>query len=130
MISKPCLVVSIQNQLTLCIGTVIVRQIPVARKLKLLFGDCADARNKIAESFWKQNYADAVHVLWISSSINKKIRKLQIARRTSSCIFLTRPSEFLLAFGERANTFCTAVVYKVVRYLLNDSLIFLMEIYA
>ena len=43
MISKaePILVVSIQNQLTLCIGTVIVRQIPVARKLKLLFGDCA-----------------------------------------------------------------------------------------
>ena len=52
MISKaePCLVVSIQNQLTLCIGTVIVQQIPVARKLKLLFGDCTDARNKIAES--------------------------------------------------------------------------------
>ena len=50
MISKaePCLVASIQNQLTLCIGTVIVRQIP--RKLKLLFDDCADARNKIAES--------------------------------------------------------------------------------
>ena len=47
--AKPCLVVSIQNQLTLCIGTVIVRQIPVARKLKLLFGDCADARNKIAD---------------------------------------------------------------------------------
>ena len=38
------------NQLTLCIGTAIVRQIPVARKLKLLFDDCADARNKIAES--------------------------------------------------------------------------------
>ena len=53
MISKaePCLVVSIQNQLTLFIGTMIVRQIPVAQKLKLLFGDCADARNKIAESF-------------------------------------------------------------------------------
>ena len=53
MISKtePCLVVSIQNQLTLCIGTVIVRQIPVAQKLKLLFGDYA------------------VHVLWISSSL-------------------------------------------------------------
>ena len=65
MISKaePCLVVSIQNQLTLCIGTVIVRQIPVARELKLLFGDCADTRNKIADSFCKQNYADAVHVL-------------------------------------------------------------------
>ena len=30
--------------------TVIVRQIPIARKLKLLFADCADARNKIAES--------------------------------------------------------------------------------
>ena len=32
MISKaePCLVVLIQNQVTLCIGTVIVRQIPVA----------------------------------------------------------------------------------------------------
>ena len=71
MISKaePCLVVSIQNQLTLCIGTVIVQQIPVARKLKLLFGNCADARNKIAESFWKQNYTKAVHVLWILSSI-------------------------------------------------------------
>ena len=43
MISKAeqCLVVSIQNQLTLCIGTVIVRQTSVARKLKLLFGDCA-----------------------------------------------------------------------------------------
>ena len=39
-----------KNQLTICIGTVIVRQIPVARKLKILFGDCADARNKIAES--------------------------------------------------------------------------------
>ena len=53
MISKaePCLIVSIQNQLTLFIGTAIVRQIPVARKLNLLFGDCADARNKIAESF-------------------------------------------------------------------------------
>ena len=52
MISKaePCLVVSIQNQLTLSIGTVIVRQIPVARKLKLLFGDCADMRNKIIRS--------------------------------------------------------------------------------
>ena len=52
MISKaePCLVVSIQNQLTHYIGTVIVWQIPVARKLKLLFGDCADMRNKIAES--------------------------------------------------------------------------------
>ena len=49
--------------------TAIVRQIPVARKLKLLFGDCADARNKIAESLWKQNYADAVHVLRISSSL-------------------------------------------------------------
>ena len=49
--AEPCLVVSIQNQLTLGIGTVIVLQIPVARKLKLLFGDCADARNKIAESF-------------------------------------------------------------------------------
>ena len=71
MISKaePCSVVAIQNQLTLCIGTAIVRQIPVARKLKLLFGDCADARNKIGEIFWKQNYADAVHVLWISSSL-------------------------------------------------------------
>ena len=45
-----CYVVSVQNQLTLRIATVIVRQIPVARKLKLLFGDCADARNKIAES--------------------------------------------------------------------------------
>ena len=35
MISKvePCLVVLIQNLLTLCIGTVIVRQIPVAWKL-------------------------------------------------------------------------------------------------
>ena len=53
MISKvePCLVVSIQNQLTLCIGTVIIWQIPVARKLKLLFGDCADVRNMIAECF-------------------------------------------------------------------------------
>ena len=63
MISKvePCLVVSIQNQLTLIIGTVIVRQIPVIRKLKLLFGNCAGARNKIAESLWKQNYADAVN---------------------------------------------------------------------
>ena len=52
MISKaePCLVISIQNQLTLCIGTVIVRQISVSQKLKLLFGYCADARNKIAES--------------------------------------------------------------------------------
>ena len=47
--AEPCLVVSIQNQLTLCIETMIVRQIPVARKLKLLFGDCADTRNKIAE---------------------------------------------------------------------------------
>ena len=53
MISKaePCLVVSIQNQVTLCIGTVIIRQILVAWKLKLLFGDCIDARNKTAESF-------------------------------------------------------------------------------
>ena len=66
--AEPCLVVSIQNQLTLWIGTVIVQQIPVARKLKLLFGDCEDAQNKI-ESFWKQNYTDAVHVLWISSSL-------------------------------------------------------------
>ena len=49
--AESCLLVSIQNQLTLCIGTVIVRQIPVARKLKLLFGD------------------SAVHVLWISSSL-------------------------------------------------------------
>ena len=45
--AEPCLVVLIENQLTLCIGTVIVRQIPAAQKLKLLFGDCADARNKI-----------------------------------------------------------------------------------
>ena len=52
MISKtePCLVVSNLNQLTLCIGTVIDRQILVARKLKLLFGKCTHARNKIAES--------------------------------------------------------------------------------
>ena len=61
--AESCLVVSIQNQATLCIGTVIVLQILVARKLKLLFGDCADTRNKIAESFLIQNYADAVHVL-------------------------------------------------------------------
>ena len=47
------LIVSIQNQLTLCIGTMIVRQIPVERKLKLLFGDCADARNKIAERIFE-----------------------------------------------------------------------------
>ena len=69
MISKaePCLVVSIQNQLTPCIGTMIVRQILVARKLKVLFGDCADVQNKIAESLWKQNYADVL--LWISSSL-------------------------------------------------------------
>ena len=33
---EPCLVVSIQNQVTLCVGTVIVRQIPVARKLKTI----------------------------------------------------------------------------------------------
>ena len=39
--AEPCLVVSIQNQLTLCIGTVIVGQILVGQKLKLLFGDCA-----------------------------------------------------------------------------------------
>ena len=39
--AEPCLVVSIQNQLTLCIGTMIVRQIQVARKPVLLFGDCA-----------------------------------------------------------------------------------------
>ena len=41
MISKvePCLVVSIQNQLTLGIATVIVQQIPVAWKLTLLFGE-------------------------------------------------------------------------------------------
>ena len=64
--AEPCLVVSILNQLTLCIGTVIVLQIPVAQKLKLLFGDCANAQNNI-ESFLKQNYA--VHVLWISSSL-------------------------------------------------------------
>ena len=65
MISKaePCLVVSIQNQLTFCIGTVIVQQIPVARKLKLLFGDHTDTWTKIAESFWKQNYADTVHIV-------------------------------------------------------------------
>ena len=37
---EPYLVLSIQTQLTLCIGTVIVRKIPLARKLKLLFGDC------------------------------------------------------------------------------------------
>ena len=37
------------------IGTVIVRHIPVAQKLKLSFGDCADARNKMAENFFKQN---------------------------------------------------------------------------
>ena len=52
--AEPCLVVSIQNQLTLCIANMIVWQIPVARKLKLLFADCAHTRNKIA---------DAVHVL-------------------------------------------------------------------
>ena len=72
MISKaePCLADSIQNQLTLGMATVIVRQILVARKLKLLFGDCADARNNIAESLWKQNQAGAVHVLlWILSSL-------------------------------------------------------------
>ena len=41
MISKavPCLVVSIQDQQTLSIAAVIVRQIPLAQKLKLLFGD-------------------------------------------------------------------------------------------
>ena len=39
--AEPCSVVSIQNQLTLCIGTVIIQQIPVPRKLKLLFDDCA-----------------------------------------------------------------------------------------
>ena len=41
MISKavPCLVVSIQDQQTLCIAAVIVRQIPVTWKVKLLFGD-------------------------------------------------------------------------------------------
>ena len=58
----------LSSQLTLGIN-VIVLQIPVARKLKLLFGDCADAQNKIPESVWKQNYADAVHVLWILSSL-------------------------------------------------------------
>ena len=65
--AEPCLVDSIQNQLTLGIATMIVQQILVARKQ--FFGDCADMRNKIAESLWKQNYADAVHVLWISSSL-------------------------------------------------------------
>ena len=38
------------------------------------------------------------------------MRKIQIARQTSSCIFLTRRSKFLLEFGERASTFRTAAV--------------------
>ena len=46
MISKtePCLVlvVSIQNQMTLGMASMIVWKIPVAWKLKLLFGNCAD----------------------------------------------------------------------------------------
>ena len=55
MISKaePCLVVSIQNQLTLCIGTVIVRQIPVARKLILLSGCTCIVNFVIMNSLFK-----------------------------------------------------------------------------
>ena len=48
--AEPCLVVSIQKQFGYGIATAIVGQIIVSRKLKLLFGDCADAQNKIAES--------------------------------------------------------------------------------
>ena len=64
--AEPCLVVSIQNQLTLCIGTMIVRQIPVENQNYYL-ATAQTRENKIAESFWKQNYTDAV--LWISSTL-------------------------------------------------------------
>ena len=39
----------IQKQQTLGIAIVTAQQLPVARKLKLLFGYSADARNEIAE---------------------------------------------------------------------------------